>query len=96
MISFAPQYTLTPRMQRQLVAIDRCVGFLEAVDIDEEWRNNLRNSARLKDAVSSLQIEGSGLTLETAFKLVTASPRPAPDRTRTGVHQLPGGLRRLR
>lgn len=74
MTSFTPQYTLTPRMQRQLVAIDRCVGFLEAVDIDEEWRTHLRDSARLKDAVSSLQIEGSSLTLETAFKLVTAPP----------------------
>ena len=74
MTSFTPQYTLTPRMQRQLVAIDRCRGFLEAVDIDEKWRTHLRDSARLKDAVSSLQIEGSGLTLETAFKLGTVRP----------------------
>lgn len=61
-------------MQRQLVAIDRCIGFLEAVDLDADWRHHLRDSARLRDAVSSLQIEGSSLTIERAFALATVPP----------------------
>ena len=71
---FAPVFTLTPLLQRQLVAIDRCVGFLEAVDLDTHWRQDLRQSARLQDAVSSLQIEGSSLTIETAFRLIESPP----------------------
>lgn len=74
MLGFSPTYTLTPRIQRQLVAIDRCVGFLEAVDLDADWRHDLRESARLQDAVSSLQIEGSSLTIERAFGLVADPP----------------------
>lgn len=74
MITFSPTFFITPRMQRQLVAIDRCVGFLEAVDLDADWRHNLRDSARLHDAVSSLQIEGSPLSIERAFSLVTEPP----------------------
>lgn len=71
-----PTYTLTPLIQRQLVAIDRVVGFLEAVDLREDWRHDLRDSARLRDALSSLQIEGSSLTFETAFRLATHGPSP--------------------
>jgi Fic family protein len=74
MSGFSPSFTLTPRMQRQLVAIDRCVGFLEAVELDANWRHDLRDSARLQDAVSSLQIEGSSLTIERAFRLLTEPP----------------------
>jgi Fic family protein len=74
MPAFTPTYTLTPLLQRQIVAIDRCVGFLEAVELDADWRKDLRDSARLQDAVSSLQIEGSSLTIETAFRLVTKPP----------------------
>ncbi len=77
MTPFTPHYQLTPLMQRQLIAIDRCVGFLEAVDIDEDWRAHLRDSARLKDAVASLQIEGSTLTMESAFELVDDPPKRA-------------------
>ena len=74
MSAFSPTWTLTPLLQRQLVAIDRCVGFLEAVDLNTDWRTDLRESARLQDAVSSLQIEGSSLTIEAAFRLVDAPP----------------------
>jgi len=74
MPAFSPTWTLTPLIQRQLVAIDRCVGLLEAVDLDTRWRQDLRASARLQDAVSSLQIEGSSLTIEAAFRLVDTPP----------------------
>lgn len=74
MSTFQPVYTLTPLIQRQLVAIDRVVGFLEAVDLRDDWRHDLRESARLRDALSSLQIEGSSLTFETAFRLATEGP----------------------
>ena len=74
MSTFRPTYTLTPHIQRQLVAIERVVGFLEAVDLHENWRHDLRESARLQDALSSLQIEGSSLTFEHAFRLASEPP----------------------
>ena len=56
-------------MQRQLVAIERTQGFLEALQFRPEWLSRLRNDVRINDALASIQIEGGQLTLETAFDL---------------------------
>ena len=68
MTSFTPQYTLTPRMQRQLVAIDRCVGFLEAVDIDR-----LRRVARYHRATRVALAEWKKGKQPTFFRLKKVS-----------------------
>lgn len=74
MVEFAPSFTLTPLLQRQLVAIDRTVGFLEAVDLQPEWSRTLKETVRVQDALSSVQIEGASLTLERAYDLVHNPP----------------------
>ena len=66
---FEPQWTFTPRMQRQLIAIERTRGFLEAIQLRPDWIGELHESARIKDALSSIQIEGGTLTLTTAFEI---------------------------
>jgi Fic family protein len=72
---FAPRFTPTPLLQRQLVAIERTVGFLDAVDFHPEWSSELRSSVRVEDALSSVQIEGATLSLERAFELVRDPPQ---------------------
>ena len=74
---FSPQFTLTPRLQRQLLAIDLTRGFLQAVRLKEQWVEDVRHSVRVEDALASLQIEGSSLTMQEAFDL--AAER-APER----------------
>ena len=66
---FRPQWTLTPRMLRQIKAIERTAGFLEALKMQPGELTKLYKTARVTDALSSMQIEGSNLTLERAFEL---------------------------
>lgn len=68
-MSFEPHFTLSPKMQRQLIAVERTQGFLEAIQLRPQWLAELHDQARIKDAFSSIQIEGGSLTLATAFDL---------------------------
>ena len=52
--SFTPHFTLTPLIQRQLLAIDACRGFLEAVRLRDDWGADLQRKARVQDALSSV------------------------------------------
>lgn len=72
--SFQPQFTLTPLIQRQLLAIDACRGFLDAVRLQVDWGADLKRKARVQDALSSVQIEGNSLTYAEAFELAHAPP----------------------
>ena len=72
--SFTPHFALTPLIQRQLLAIDACRGFLEAVRLQGEWGADLKRKARVQDALSSVQIEGNSLTYAEAFELAHTPP----------------------
>ena len=71
---FEPRFTITPLIQRQLVAIERTMGFLEAVRLQGDWLHALRDEVRVGDALASVQIEGASLTRERAFTLVNNPP----------------------
>ncbi|MEN8182083.1 MAG: hypothetical protein ABFS46_06065 [Myxococcota bacterium] len=71
---FSPAYELTPRMLRQLKAIEQTTGFLEAVRLRSDWISEVRGKAYVQEALASLQIEGSSLTLDEAFSLARGAP----------------------
>ena len=71
---FEPRVQVTPRMLRQLKAIEQTTGFLEAVRLRQDWIANVRAQSNVKEALSSLQIEGNSLTLEEAFALAQETP----------------------
>ena len=73
---FQPTYHLTPKILRQLKAIEQTTGFLKAVSLRPEWIAELKGRTLVQEALASLQIEGSSLTLEEAFELA----RERPDR----------------
>jgi len=73
---FQPQFRITPLMLRQFKAIDDARGFLEAVRLRHDWSEDLHGVARVRDALSSVQIEGNSLTFQEALALA----REAPDR----------------
>ncbi len=85
-MSFAPQYSMMPRMVRQIVAVERTNGFLNAVRLRDDWIGTLRREVQVEDALASVQIEGSSLTLERAFELADGMSRederelPDPER----------------
>ncbi len=41
-------------MQRQLIAIERTQGFLEALQFRPEWLSRLRHDVRISDALASI------------------------------------------
>ena len=71
---FRPVFRITPLIQRQLVAVERTVGFLNAVRLHGDWQHDLREEIRVDDALASVQIEGVTLTRERAFDLVRHPP----------------------
>jgi Fic family protein len=73
-VPFAPHYRITPRILRQIKAIERTAGMLEAVRLRPEWDREVRAQAQVQEALASLQIEGSSLTLEQAFDLADELP----------------------
>ena len=68
-MAFQPHWNFTPRIQRQINAIERTVGFLEYIRLNPERTDDLHRQSRIQDALSSVQIEGNRLTAEAAFKL---------------------------
>ena len=73
-MTFQPQYRLTPKILRQIKGIERSAGMLEAVRMLPEWIRDVRAQAQVRDALASIQIEGSSLTLEQAFALADELP----------------------
>lgn len=71
---FTPRFDLTPRMLRQLKAIEQTTGFLKAVRLRPQWIADVRSRTNVREALASLQIEGSSLTLEEAFALSREVP----------------------
>ena len=73
-MGFATRFDLTPRMLRQLKAIEQTSGFLKAVRLRPGWIAEVRSRTHVREALASLQIEGSSLTLEAAFALSRELP----------------------
>ncbi len=74
-MAFEPHYRLIPRILRQLKAIERTAGMIEAVRMKPQWISEVRAQAMVREALASVQIEGSTLTLEQAFALADEIPR---------------------
>ena len=73
-MAFEAHFDLTPRMLRQLKAIEQTTGFLKAVRLRPEWIAEVRERTLVQEALASLQIEGSSLTLEHAFAIAQEVP----------------------
>jgi Fic family protein len=73
-MSFKPSFRLLPNIQRQIKAIERTAGFLEAVRLRPEWVREVRAQSKVEEALASLRIEGNTLTREEAFALSQELP----------------------
>ena len=73
-MTFEPRFQLLPHLQRQIKAIENTTGFVEAVRLRDDWIQKLRARTRVEDALASVQIEGSSMTLQQAFALAEELP----------------------
>ncbi len=63
---FTPKYTITPKINKALVEIERVRGFLEAVKLKDDWIADLQKKALILESHHSTHIEGTALSFKQA------------------------------
>lgn len=67
---FNPKFTITPKINKALVEIERVRGFLDAVKLKEDWFSDMQNEALILESHYSTHIEGTALSLEQARSIL--------------------------
>ncbi|MBN1405154.1 MAG: Fic family protein [Candidatus Omnitrophica bacterium] len=69
-MSFSPKYTITPKINKALVEIERVRGFLDAVKLKGDWIADMQEKALILESHHSTHIEGTALSLEQAKNIL--------------------------
>jgi Fic family protein len=67
---FNPKYTITPRINKALVEIERVRGFLDAIKLKDDWLVDMQKKALILESHHSTHIEGTALSLEQAKNIL--------------------------
>lgn len=93
-MSFAPTFTITARLLRELEAITDLRAKIAAATIQVTWVPQLQKDSRNRGAHASTAIEGNPLTLEEVRAVEAGTPLPArTERSRREVLNYFAGLR---
>lgn len=65
-MAFNPKYTITPRINKALVEIERVRGFLDAIKLKDDWLTDLQKKALILESHHSTHIEGTALSFKQA------------------------------
>lgn len=63
---YKPKYTITPKINKALVEIERVRGFLDAVNLKDNWISDMQAKALFLESHHSTHIEGTAINLEQA------------------------------
>lgn len=69
-MAFYPKFTITSKINKALVEIERVRGFLEAVKLKDDWVADMQKEAFILEAHHSTHIEGTALSLEQAKNIL--------------------------
>lgn len=69
-MAFSPKYTITPKINKALVEIERVRGFLDAVKLKDDWIADMQKKALILESHHSTHIEGTALSLEQAQSIL--------------------------
>ncbi len=69
-MAFNPKYTITPKINKALVEIERVRGFLDAVQLKDDWIADMQKKALILESHHSTHIEGTALSLEQAKSIL--------------------------
>jgi Fic family protein len=67
---FNPKYTITPKINKALVEIERVRGFLDALKLKDDWIADMQKKALILESHHSTHIEGTALSLEQAKNIL--------------------------
>jgi Fic family protein len=68
--AFSPKFTITPKINKALVEIERVRGFLDAVKLKDDWFADMQKKALILESHHSTHIEGTALNLEQAKSIL--------------------------
>jgi len=69
-MAFNPKYSITPKINKALVEIERVRGFLDAVKLKDDWIVDMQKKALILESHHSTHIEGTALSLEQAKSIL--------------------------
>lgn len=67
---FKPKFSITPKINKSLVEIERVRGFLDAVKLKDDWLTDMQKKALILESHHSTHIEGTALSLEQAKNIL--------------------------
>jgi Fic family protein len=67
---FNPKFTITPKINKALVEIERVRGFLDAVKLKDDWLVDMQKKALILESHHSTHIEGTALSLEQSENIL--------------------------
>lgn len=67
---FKPKFTIIPRINKSLVEIERVRGFLDAVNLKDDWIADMQKKALILESHHSTHIEGTELSIEQAMGIL--------------------------
>jgi len=70
-MSFNPKFTITPKINKTLIEIERVRGFLEAIKLKESWIRNMQKQILILESHHSTHIEGTAITLQQAQDILS-------------------------
>lgn len=69
-MTFNPKYTITPKINKALVEIERVRGFLDAVKLKDDWIADMQKKTLILESHHSTHIEGTALSLEQSRSIL--------------------------
>ncbi|MDQ7839362.1 MAG: Fic family protein [Thermodesulfobacteriota bacterium] len=68
---FKPKITITPKINKALVEIERVRGFLDAVNLKDDWVSDMQVKALILESHHSTHIEGTAITFSQAQDILS-------------------------
>jgi Fic family protein len=69
-MAFKPKFTITPKINKAIVEIERVRGFFDAVKLKDDWIADMQKKALVLESHHSTHIEGTALNLEQARSIL--------------------------
>ncbi len=69
-MSFNPKFSITLKINKTLVEIERVRGFLDAVKLKDDWIADMQKKALILESHHSTHIEGTALSLEQSKSIL--------------------------
>lgn len=79
-MSFKPKFTITTKINKALVEIERVRGFLDAVKLKDDWIADMQKKALILESHHSTHIEGTALSLDQAKNILEGKKISGIDR----------------